>query len=180
MQPLPLNRAFTLIEPGPVVLVSTFDGHKNNVMTITWTMVMGFEPTLAITTSPWNYSYQALCKTRECVLSIPSVEMLDTVMGIGGCSGASVNKFNRFHLKAVEGQFVQAPLIEQSYGNIECEIVEIIEPFNIFVLNGLAAYINPEIDDPRMLHATGDGYFIADGECFNCRAMMADKLPLGV
>ena len=38
MRTLKLSKAFTLIEPGPVVLVTTGDGRKNNVMTITWTM----------------------------------------------------------------------------------------------------------------------------------------------
>lgn len=56
MEELKLSRAFTLIEPGPVVLVTTHDGARANIMTITWTMVMGFSPTFAITTGPWNHS----------------------------------------------------------------------------------------------------------------------------
>ena len=39
-----LSRVFTLIEPGPVVFVTTFDGNKSNVMTISWTMVLDFMP----------------------------------------------------------------------------------------------------------------------------------------
>lgn len=57
MHPLALERAFTLIEPGPVVLVTTNNGRENNVMTITWTMVMDFSPRFAITTGAWNHSY---------------------------------------------------------------------------------------------------------------------------
>ena len=34
MRRLNLNKAFTLIEPGPVRLVTTCDGRKSNVMTI--------------------------------------------------------------------------------------------------------------------------------------------------
>ena len=48
MRELELSRVFTLIEPGPVVLVTTRDGNKNNIMTISWTMVGDFTPTLAI------------------------------------------------------------------------------------------------------------------------------------
>lgn len=54
MRSLKLSKAFTLIEPGPVVLVATFDGKKNNVMTISWTMVNDFRPVIAMTTGPWN------------------------------------------------------------------------------------------------------------------------------
>ncbi len=71
MDTLQLSKAFTLIEPGPVVLVTTHDGRKDNVMTITWTMVLDFSASFAITTGPWNYSYAALRQTRECVISIP-------------------------------------------------------------------------------------------------------------
>jgi hypothetical protein len=40
MESLQMSRVFTLIEPGPVVLVTTNDGRKDNVMTISWTMVL--------------------------------------------------------------------------------------------------------------------------------------------
>ena len=55
MQALPLDKAFTLIEPGPVVLVTTHDGARSNVMTISWTMVNDFTPRFAITTGAWNH-----------------------------------------------------------------------------------------------------------------------------
>ena len=64
MEVLQLSRAFTLIEPGPLVLVTTNDGRKDNVMTITWTMVLDFQARFAITTGPWNHSYIALRETR--------------------------------------------------------------------------------------------------------------------
>ncbi|WP_212742075.1 hypothetical protein [Staphylococcus sp. J] len=40
MKKLPLSKAFTLLEPGPVVLVTTHDGKQSNVMTISWTLVV--------------------------------------------------------------------------------------------------------------------------------------------
>ena len=49
MRSLKLTRAFTLLEPGPVDLVTTSDGDKNNIMTISWAMVMGFTPLFALT-----------------------------------------------------------------------------------------------------------------------------------
>ena len=101
MRTMPLSKAFTLIEPGPVVWVTTWDGKRNNVMTISWTMVVDFTPRFALTTGAWNYSFRALDKTRECVLAIPGADLLDTVVGIGTCSGAEVDKFARFRLTPV-------------------------------------------------------------------------------
>ena len=42
MENLQISRVFTLVEPGPLVLITTNSGHKDNVMTISWTMVPGF------------------------------------------------------------------------------------------------------------------------------------------
>jgi flavin reductase (DIM6/NTAB) family NADH-FMN oxidoreductase RutF len=70
MRPLKLAKAFTLIEPGPVVLVTTRDGGRNNVMTISWTIVLDFTPRFAITTGAWNHSFRALQRTRECLANI--------------------------------------------------------------------------------------------------------------
>ena len=65
MKEMEMSKAFTLMESGPVVLVTTNDGNKNNIMTISWTMVMDFTPIFAMTTGPWNYSFAALQKTKE-------------------------------------------------------------------------------------------------------------------
>ena len=64
-RPLPLERAFTLLESGPVVLVTTNDGKHSNVMTISWTMVLDFSPRFAITTGAWNHSFTALRKDKR-------------------------------------------------------------------------------------------------------------------
>jgi len=44
MKEMQIDKAFTLLEPGPVVLVTTCDGKKNNIMMISWTMVVDFTP----------------------------------------------------------------------------------------------------------------------------------------
>ncbi|WP_230976131.1 flavin reductase family protein [Pseudothauera nasutitermitis] len=180
MQTLELSKAFTLIEPGPVVLVTTHDGHVPNIMTISWTMVMDFTPVFAITTGAWNHSFAALSKRRECVLAIPTVDLLDTVVGIGTCSGRDTDKFSRFGLTAMPGKSVKAPLIKECLANIECTVADIIDRHGIVVLEAVAAHIDPERRERRTVHAVGDGTFIVDGRKFDRRTMMASKLPPGV
>lgn len=180
MKSLATTKIFTLIEPGPVVLVATHHAGKSNVMTISWTMVMDFTPRFAICTGAWNHSFAALEKTRECVIAIPGADMLDTVIDIGTCSGADTDKFARFGLTPAKGKHVQAPLLAQCLANIECKVVEIIAPHGIVVLDGLAAYVDRQKPEQRMLHAIGDGTFIADGERFDRKKAMRSKLPEGV
>lgn len=180
MKTLALSRAFTLLEPGPVVLVSTHDGQRANLMTISWTMVMDFTPRFAITTGAWNHSFAALRKTRECVIAIPTADMLDTVVGIGTCSGADTDKFARFGLTPVTGKHVRAPLVQECLANIECTVVDIISKHNIVVLDGVAAYLDNRRREKRTLHAVGDGTFIVDGKTLSRRSKMKTKLPPGL
>lgn len=180
MDDLDLNRAFTLIEPGPVVLVTTHDGRKDNIMTITWTMVLGFSAEFAITTGPWNHSYAALRETKECVLSIPTVDMIDTAVGIGVCSGTDTDKFEKFGLTRVEATYVRAPLIQECLANIECRVVDFVDRHSIVILEGVAAYIDNAREEKRMIHAVGDGTFIVDGDTIDRKEMMRSKLPPGV
>ena len=180
MRQLKLSKAFTLLEPGPVVLVTTHDGHKANIMTISWTMVLDFTPEFAITTGEWNYSFAALRDNRECVLAIPTVDMLDAVVGIGTCSGADTDKFARFKLTPVRGKVVRPPRIKECLANIECKVIDIVERHNIVVLEAVAAYLDAGRKEKRTLHAVGDGTFIVDGRTLDRRKMMASKIPNGV
>jgi flavin reductase (DIM6/NTAB) family NADH-FMN oxidoreductase RutF len=180
MRKLKLSRVFTLIEPGPVVLVTTFDGTKNNIMTISWTMVLGFTPVLAITTGGWNHSFAALTETKECVIAIPTVDLLDRVVGIGTCSGTDTDKFAKFKLTAVPAKVVKAPLIKECLANIECRVVDLIDRHNIVVLEAVAAYEDTARKERRTTHAVGDGTFVFDGRKLDRRKMMASKLPAGL
>lgn len=180
MRQLKLSKAFTLIEPGPVVLVTTHDGDKDNIMTISWTMVVDFTPVFAITTGAWNHSYAALSKNRECVIAIPTVDLLDKVVGIGTCSGADTDKFAKFGLTPVPSKLVRPALIKECLANIECRIIDIVEKHNIVLLEAMAAYIDTERKEKRTVHAVGDGTFIVDGRKIDRKKMMAAKLPAGV
>jgi len=180
MKRLPLGKAFTLMESGPVVLVTTRYGGKSNIMTISWTMVVDFTPLFAMTTGPWNHSYAALRRSRECVIAIPTVDLLDRVVGIGTCSGADTDKFKKFGLTPVKGKLVGPPLIRECLANIECNVIDIVKKHNIVVLEGVAAYYDGSRKEKRTLHAMGDGSFVADGRKLDRRKMMRSKLPDGV
>jgi flavin reductase (DIM6/NTAB) family NADH-FMN oxidoreductase RutF len=180
MKELPIEKAFMLIEPGPVILVTTNENDRNNIMTVSWHMVMDFTPQFALTTGPWNYSFQALIHTKECVLAVPTIDLAETVVNIGDCSGADVDKFQRFNLTPLPAADVKAPLISECLACIECRVTDYLEPQGIFLLHGVRAWIDPERKERRTFHANGDGTFVADGNTVNLRSLMEDKLPTGV
>jgi len=180
MKELDLQKAFMFIEPGPVTMITTSHEGKQNVMTITWTMVMDFSPRFALLTGPWNYSCEALVKTRECVIGIATADLVETILDVGTTTGRETDKFTLFGLTALPASHVGAPLIKECYANIECRVVDHIKRHNIFVLDGVKAWIDENRKEKRILHARGDGTFIADGEIFERRERMGDKLPPGV
>jgi flavin reductase (DIM6/NTAB) family NADH-FMN oxidoreductase RutF len=46
MKDLPLSKVYQLLEPGPVVLLTTAHKGHTNVMTMSWHMMVEFEPPL--------------------------------------------------------------------------------------------------------------------------------------
>ena len=180
MKKMQISKAFTLMESGPVVFITTNNGEKNNIMTISWTMVLDFTPKFAITTGPWNYSYAALRKSRECVIAIPTVDLIDQIVGVGTCSGVDTDKFEKFELTPVKGKHVKSPLIKECLANIECQVIDIVKKHHIVVLEGIAAYFDSSRKEKRTIHAIGDGTFVVDGYKLNRRKMMRSKIPDGI
>ncbi|HSN58520.1 MAG TPA: flavin reductase family protein [Clostridiaceae bacterium] len=180
MTELPIEKAFTLIEPGPVVFVTTNDGEKNNIMTITWHMVTDFTPRIALTTGAWNHSFDTLMKTKECVLAVPTVDLAEKAVRIGTVSGRSVDKFEESGLTPLPAGQVKAPLIAECLGCIECRVIDYIEAYDIIILEGKRAWIDNDRKERRTFHAVGDGTFVVDGETLDYRSLMENKLPKGV
>jgi flavin reductase (DIM6/NTAB) family NADH-FMN oxidoreductase RutF len=170
----PLDRAFTFVESGPVLLISTRHKGKNNLMTVSCHASMGFEPSLGICLGPWNFSYAALTETEECVVAIPPASLLEKVIDIGNCSGAETDKFSEFALTPLPAGDVEAPLVAECLYNLECRVVNrtLVDDYNFFVLQGIRAWHDPSPGDKRSFHAVGDGTFIIDGEVVNLRHRM--------
>jgi flavin reductase (DIM6/NTAB) family NADH-FMN oxidoreductase RutF len=170
----PLERAFTFVESGPVLLISTRHQGKSNLMTVSCHASMGFEPTIGICLGPWNFSYQALRRTGECVVAVPPANLLETVVDIGNCSGENMDKFAEFGLSALPAGDVAAPLVAECLYNLECRVVNsaLSEDYHFFVLQGVRAWKNPSLPDIRTFHAIGDGTFVIDGEIVNLRRKM--------
>lgn len=164
---LPLSKAYQLLEPGPVVMITTADKGKPNIMTLSWQTMIDFEPPiLAIVMSNRNYSYNTLKKTKECVINIPTAELAHAVVGIGNCSGKTVDKFKKFGLTPRPASQVAAPLIDECYAHLECKVIDtkLLKKYEMFILQGVAAWINPAVKNPQTLHHRGNGVFAVDGK----------------
>jgi flavin reductase (DIM6/NTAB) family NADH-FMN oxidoreductase RutF len=172
---IPLAQVYRLLEPGPVVLVTTAQKGKPNVMTMSWHMMIDFEPPIVgCVISNRNYSFNAVKATRECVINIPTVELAAQVVGCGNTSGRSVDKFKAFQLTPMAASRVRAPLIRECYANLECKVIDarMVTQYNIFILEVLQAWIDPSKKRPRTIHHLGKGYFMVAGRTIKLPSKM--------
>ena len=182
MKDLPLSKVYQLLEPGPVVLLTTLrKGRANprngraNVMTMSWHMMVDFEPPLvACVVSGADYSFAALQATGECVIAIPARKLAAKVVNVGNSSGRDIDKFAAFGLTPVPAERVAPPLIAECFANLECKVVDrrLVNKYNLFILEVLKAWVDPAQKNPKTIHHHGFGTFVVDGETIKLKSKM--------
>jgi flavin reductase (DIM6/NTAB) family NADH-FMN oxidoreductase RutF len=162
----PLSQVYRLLEPGPVVMVTTARRGRADIMTMSWHTMIDFEPPIVgCVVSDRNDTFGVLKATRECVINIPTVELAKKAVGCGNTHGGRVDKFEAFHLTPSAGSCVKAPLIEECYANLECRVIDtrMVPKYGFFILEVLKAWIDPSRKRPRTIHHRGRGEFMVAG-----------------
>jgi flavin reductase (DIM6/NTAB) family NADH-FMN oxidoreductase RutF len=172
---LPLSKVYGLLETGPVVLLTTRHKGRANVMTMSWHTMMEFEPPLiGCVVSRNDFSFEALRKTRQCVINIPTVELAAKVVKCGNASGRALDKFAAFGLTPLAATVVAAPLIAECFASLECRVIDtrLTNRYDFFVLEVLKAWTAPGHASPRTLHHRGHGVFMVAGETLRLASRM--------
>jgi len=163
---LALAQVYGLLEPGPVVLVTTARAGRVNIMPMSWHTMMEFVPPIVgCVISSQNFTFEILRATGECVINVPTVELAEKVVGCGNTSGQSVDKFKTFGLTPVAASVVKAPLIAECHANLECKVIDrkLVTRYNFFILEVVKAWIDPRRKRPRTIHHQGEGVFVVPG-----------------
>ena len=175
MRPLPLSKVYQLLEPGPVVLLTTARKGRANVMTMSWHMMVEFEPPLvACVVSSANYSFAALRATGECVIAVPARTLAAKVVKVGNSSGRDLDKFAAFDLTPLAAERVAPPLVAECFANLECRVADrrLVNRYNLFILEVLKAWIDPAQKNPKTIHHHGYGKFVVDGATITLKSRM--------
>ena len=162
----PVSKIRQILEPGPVVLVSSAWKGKMNIMTMGWHSVIEFTPSLVgCVIAESNVSFEMIKKSRECVINVPTSDMIDQVIDIGNCDGDEIDKFEHFHLTPENATKVKAPLIRECFANLECRIFDtrLVKKYNFFILEVVKAHVAATPKYPQTLHYRGEGTFITSG-----------------
>lgn len=171
----PLSRVYTLLEPGPVVLLTTASAGRSNVMTMSWHLMLEFEPPLiGCVISDRNHSYSLLNSSKECVINIPTADIAEKVVRCGNSTGSKTDKFKKFGLTTSLGKYVGAPLIEECFASLECRVADtsMMAKYSFFVLRVVKAWVDPVFRHPRTIHHLGHGKFMVAGKIIKLRSKM--------
>jgi len=172
---LPLTRANRLINHGPAIMVTASHHGQRNVMTAAWAMpVSQTPPMVAVAIGPKRYTHTLIIDSNEFVINIPNTTLLDALWCCGSLSGRGLDKFTRCGLTPVAGKRVEAPLIAECIGAIECRLHShpTVGDHTIMIGEVLAVWAKPDLFDERLrvekeeaqtLHHLGGREFFAPG-----------------
>ena len=150
---------YSLLNPGCVVIVSCGDETKDSLFSVTWNMPIRKDPSMvAILAGKGHYSYSFIKKTGEFGINIPASSLVDAVLGCGTTSGhKGVDKWERFGLSRQKAQKIKAPLINETFANLECRISQIVDMGASSLL--MAQIVSAQVDDQYF----ADGKLVFDG-----------------
>lgn len=175
----PVEKVRRFLEPGPIVLVSSAWNGRRNIMTMGWHTVMEFSPSLVgCIIADSNHSFEMVRRSGECVINLPTTALTSQVVGIGNSSGAEIDKFDHFGLTADKAEKVQSPLIRECYANFECRLADdsLIDKYNFFIWEVVAARAAVAPKHPQTLHYTGDGVFMVSGKTISRRRQFLPEM----
>jgi flavin reductase (DIM6/NTAB) family NADH-FMN oxidoreductase RutF len=184
--PVPLDKAFRLINHGPTVLVSARHGGVDNVMAAAWACALDYTPPKLTVVLDKTASTRALVEQSGAfVIQVPTVAQLDLTYQVGHRSlGEQPDKLARsgVELFGIDGH--DQPFVAGCSAWLACRVMP--EPHNqerydLFIGEIVGAWAdtrvfsqghwNFETADPawRSLHYIAGGHFYAIGDALNAQ-----------
>lgn len=121
---VPPLSAHRFIHPMHTVLVSCVgkDG-KPNIITLAWAMPTSINPPLAaISIAQRRHSHRIIEESREFVINIPTIDILDATFYCGTVSGRDHDKFKEAGLTPLPAKKVKPPIIKECIAHLECKL----------------------------------------------------------
>lgn len=175
----PVGNIRRFLEPGPIVMVSSAFKGRRDIMTMGWHMVAEFSPSL-IACFIWdqNDSQELIRRSKQCVINIPEVSIIDQTVAVGNSHGSEGDKFEKIGLTAVDAKQVDAPMIGECFANFECKLVDTswVNKHSIFVLECVYAHVATRPTYPKTFHYRGEGLFMISGKTISRRKLFRPEM----
>jgi len=179
--PVPLDKAYRLLNHGPTVLVSARHGGVDNVMSAAWACALDFAPPKVTVVLDKATRTRELVEASGCfALQLPTVPMAAMTVAIGTDSAKTLpDKLQRHGVALFEAPGHPAPpLVQGCAAWLVCRVIP--EPHNqqtydLFIGEVLAAWADDRVfrnghwefdtapDELRTLHYVAGGQFYATG-----------------
>ncbi len=181
MHSVSLNKAYRLLNHGPVVLISARHHGKQNIMAAAWNMPLDFDPPkITIVIDKSAYTRELLEASGTFSLSVPCVAQIDIVRKVGTISGRDLkdtDKFERYGLETFPAKDIDTPLLKGCVAWLECKLIpepHIQNTYDLFIAEVVAAYADERVftdghwhfeghDDLRTIHHIAGGAFFTTG-----------------
>lgn len=150
------TESYHLINHGPCNLITTGDGHRQNVAPINWTMPLNNDPALMLTVIEEGiYTEKLLKASGEFTINLVGGTLAEKVLACGRCHGNEINKFEKFALTPLPGKKVKPPFLKESLAHIECKLIgqHPYDGVTIFVGEVLYAEVEQELWSGKSLIA---------------------------
>ena len=95
-------------------------------------------------------------------------------MKVGNAHGGRIDKFKAFGLTPLAATRVTPPLVKECFVNLECKVTDtrFVDPYGLFILEVLKAWIDPKQKNPKTIHHRGYGAFAVDGATIKLKSRM--------
>jgi len=120
---------------------------KPNIITLAWAMPTSINPPLvAISLRPTRHSYKLIKETKEFVVNIPTIDIVNATLFCGRRSGKSRDKFKETKLTPMPAKKVKSPIINECVAHLECKLHSQHKTGDHIILVGqiIQAYANKE------------------------------------
>lgn len=114
-----------LLQPGPLVLVTSMHRAQHNVMTAGWLVTLGIDPPrIGVSIHPSRLTHELISKSELFGLSIPTLDLLNAVHRCGVESGRDRDKFLAASLTPMDALEIDVPLVAECVAHVECGLAQ--------------------------------------------------------
>ena len=110
--------------PKIATIITAHAKGKENAMAAAWHTSISFKPPLyGVSVHPKRFTYQLIVESRQFGVNFLPVEAAELIAAVGGSSGQSIDKFQRFNIAKVKPVKTSVPILEAAYAAYECQLV---------------------------------------------------------
>lgn len=185
IEAVPLEKAYRLLNHGPVTLISSAAQGRRNVMAAAWTMPLDFSPPkVAIVVDRTSYTRELIEASGCFIVNVPARRIASRVLAVGSESGRDQDKFARFAIGTLPAEKLEAPRIEGCVAWLECRLIReehTQQAYDLLLGEVIAAAADSRVfrdghwefgeeAELATLHYVAGGQFFVTGESLNLDA----------